>query len=249
MPKLPRQVGTTSQIVLVTAYDTQSTNGGGKTGLANTSMTAYYKRNTGTASVSCTVNSITTLGTYAGSATAAAWKEVDSTNMVGLYELHLPNNMLVSGADEAVMYVTATGIVPVKVDIELTATSNQDGVRMGMTALPNAAAGASGGLGTVDSTNSIKIQTAIKKNVAFSNFRFQMLDASTGNPAGGLTVAGQYCLDAAGSFSNLFNAVSAVASGWYTVNLIAGETNGTVLCLRFSASGAKDTDLIIFPQP
>ena len=139
MPKLERQVGTTGLIVLVNVLDTASTNGGGKTGLTNASagLSCYYKRNTGTASVAASaINSITTFGTYNGSSTAAAFKEVDPTNMAGCYEFHAPNNALASGADSVVIYLLgAAGMAPVKIEIELTATSNQDAAAGGITRL------------------------------------------------------------------------------------------------------------------
>lgn len=125
MAKLQRQVGTTSQIVNVFVLDTTSTTGAGKTGLTNASVTCYYKRNTGTASAASTVNAISTLGTYAGSSTNAGFKEVDSTNMAGLYEFDIPNNALASGADCVTLMLTGSGIHIDPIDIELTAINNQ----------------------------------------------------------------------------------------------------------------------------
>ena len=106
--------GTTSYIMTVMAYDSSSTVGAGKTGITyNGGITCYYKRSNGSADVSCTINTITTLGTYAGSATNAAWKEVDSTNMPGVYELHIPNNAFASGATDVMIYLLLSGVVPI----------------------------------------------------------------------------------------------------------------------------------------
>jgi hypothetical protein len=106
--------GTTSYIMTLMAYDSSSTVGAGKTGITyNGGITCYYKRSNGSADVSCTINTITTLGTYAGSATNAAWKEVDSTNMPGVYELHIPNNAFASGATDVMIYLLLSGVVPI----------------------------------------------------------------------------------------------------------------------------------------
>jgi hypothetical protein len=143
MAKISRQVGTTSLILEIFLQDTTSTTGAGKTGLTNATsgLNLSYKRNTGTAAVNvATVNSITTFGTFAGTSTQGAFKEVDSTNLPGVYELHIPNNALASGADSVLVMLSGmTGVAPLPLEIELTATSNQDEVHGGMTALPNTA--------------------------------------------------------------------------------------------------------------
>jgi hypothetical protein len=114
-----RTAGSTSQIVVVTVLDSASTSGGRKTGIAYGSVTAYYKRSNGTASVAAVVNTIATLGTFAGDATHAAWKEVDATNMPGVYEVHLPDNMLAAGATEATLSLKATGMEQVDIQVEI----------------------------------------------------------------------------------------------------------------------------------
>jgi hypothetical protein len=141
LAKLSRHVGQTSQIFSFFALDTASTTGAGKTGLTSASFACYYKINTGAASVLVTLDASSgvTLGTYEPSvASHGAVKEIDATNMPGLYEYHAPNNGLASG-DEVVFMLTGTGIRVAPIEIELTATNNQDGVHGGMSALPNTA--------------------------------------------------------------------------------------------------------------
>jgi len=130
---------------------------------------------------------------------------------------------------------------------EVVAFNPLDSVRIGLTALPNASAGGSGGLGTVDSTNSIKIQTPAKKNTALNNFTFVMLNVS-GNPQTGLTVTAQRALDG-GAFGSCANSVTELASGWYTINLANTDTNATNVALRFSAVGARDTNILLLMLP
>lgn len=151
MPKASLVGGTSSYICTVFIQDSSKTTGAGLTGLTNSTCgTFYYKRSNGSASVSCTINSITTLGTYAGSATNAAFKEIDSTNMPGFYELHIPNNALASGAlNVACSLKGGTNAAPIALEFELMGADFQDAVHLGLSSLPNASAGASSGLPVV----------------------------------------------------------------------------------------------------
>lgn len=139
--------GATSQSVYFEILDSTSTTGGRKTGLAyNTaSLTAYYARNGGSA----TAITLATLAAANSAYSSGGFKEVDATNMPGVYRLDLPNAAVASGADSvAVTLRGATGMVQASIDIQLTAVDLQDAVRGGMTALPNANAEAAGGLYT-----------------------------------------------------------------------------------------------------
>ena len=134
MAQISRQVGTTSQVVLLFIQDSSSTTGAGLTGLAyNTaSLACYYKRSRGTASVSITLADITTLGTFV----SGGFKEVDATNLPGVYEFHPPDAALASGADSvAFLLKGATNMSPCPLIIELTGTSNQDATAGGISRL------------------------------------------------------------------------------------------------------------------
>lgn len=245
MPKLSIVAGTTSKLIDLFVQDSSSTTGAGLTGLVfnTSSLTGYYYREGAGSATSITLATMT-LGTWA----TGGFVVIDGTNMPGCYQLGIPNAAIASGAKSAlVMLKGATNMAPVVLEIELTAFDNQDAVRAGLTALPNANAAATGGLATVDSTNSVKIQAPIKKNTALSNFPFQMVDSS-GAPLTGLTVAGQRGIDGA-AFGSTTNSPTEVSNGWYKINLAAADVNGTVIALRFSAGGAADTDLTLFTQP
>jgi hypothetical protein len=54
--------------------------------------------------------------------------------------------------------VTAAGAMPVCINLVTTAADPTDGVRLGLTALPNVAAGANGGLPTGDATGKVALQ-------------------------------------------------------------------------------------------
>lgn len=68
--------------------------------------------------------------------------------MPGLYRLDIPDAAIASGKSVVVTLKGATGMVQVDEEIQLEAVDAQDSVRMGMTALPNAAAEAAGGIYT-----------------------------------------------------------------------------------------------------
>jgi hypothetical protein len=228
MADITRVVGTTSQIINFVIRSTASTPPGlPLTGLVYNSsgLVVYYKRNSAATDVAITLAS-GTLGTWS----SGGFREVDSTNMPGLYELGVPNAALVSGADQCwIMLQGATNMVPMNYEIELTAINNQDAVRAGLSSLPNAA-------------------MAIAKGVAYPNFTFPMYDTN-GNPKTGLGsgVTSQVRLDS-GSFGATTNSPSEVAYGIYTINLSTSDTNGKVITLRFSATGAEDTFVTIVTQ-
>lgn len=137
--------GATSEVW--TVYIQDSTAGAGKTGLVyNTaSLTCYYKRNKAAAAVSVTLANITTLGTFV----SGGFKEVDATNMPGVYEFHPPDAAIAASAESvSFLFNGAAGMSSLPLEVEIMAVNFQNSVRMGMTALPNAAAEAAGGLFT-----------------------------------------------------------------------------------------------------
>jgi hypothetical protein len=161
--KLQIVKATTSFVCHIFIQNSTSTTGGGLTGLTNASsgLICYFMRAGGSASVSSTLNTISTLGTYAGSSTNSAFKEVDSTNMPGVYEFQPANNALATGANQVVFMLSgAANMAPVLLEIQLTNTDVNDGVHFGLTALPNAAANASNGLITAGTgTNQITLSS------------------------------------------------------------------------------------------
>lgn len=137
--------GTTSQLVEVFIQDSSVTTGAGLTGLVynSGSLTAYYAREGAAATqislVTMTVNTWTSSG----------FVVKDATNMPGVYQLGLPNAAIAAGVKYVTVYLKgATNMAPCVLQIEIEEVDRRDSVRGGMTALPNAAAEASGGLYT-----------------------------------------------------------------------------------------------------
>lgn len=148
--KLQIKAGSTSQSVMVFIQNNSVTTGAGLTGLVfNTaSLVAYYTFPG--AATTATAITLATLATVTTAWASGGFKEIDATNMPGLYRLDLPNAVLAGGSGRSVVVMLqgATNMVPTLLEIELTAVDNQDAIRFGMTALPNAAAEAAGGLYT-----------------------------------------------------------------------------------------------------
>lgn len=98
-----------------------------------------------------TVESISTLGTFAApTATKCRFKEVDSTNHKGVYEIQIADaRFAVSSARSLLISLSgATNLAECDATIQLDAIDRQDAVRGGMSALPNVAAEGAGGLFT-----------------------------------------------------------------------------------------------------
>jgi hypothetical protein len=138
MAKLSIVAGTTSKLVDVFIQDSSSTTGAGLTGVVwNTAgLTAYYYREGAASAVSMTPSQTMTLGTWV----SLGFIVIDGTNMPGCYQIGLPNAAIAAGAKSVLIMIRGvTNMAPCVLEIELTATDNQDAVHGGMTALPNTA--------------------------------------------------------------------------------------------------------------
>ena len=138
------KAGSTSIMLPVWIRDTSSSTGAGLSGLAyNTaSLVAEYRREGASSATSITL-ATATLGTYTSGGFVA-------DGSLGCYELGVPNAALASGAKWVRITLSgAANMAPVHIEIQLEAVDNQDATRFGLSALPNAAAAASGGLPTV----------------------------------------------------------------------------------------------------
>lgn len=147
--KIIRKAGQTSVIEDIFIGNSSVSTGAGLTGLTNSSsgLTCYYKRKGSASWTSVSLVSATT-GTW----TSGGFKEGDATNAPGAYELHLPNAVVAAGVESVVVLLKgATNMVPVELEIQLVPWDPQDSVRLGITALPNASAGANTGLPVVGS--------------------------------------------------------------------------------------------------
>lgn len=166
MAKLEFKNGITSVILRVFIQDTTSTTGAGKTGLSSASgglIISTIADNEATPTVytaaGSTTETITTLGTFAApTATKCRFKEVDATNHPGVYEIQIANaRWAVSSARSIIITTQVTGGAVINSEIQLVAVDTQDTVRMGLTALPNAVAGANAGLPLGDASGRVDL--------------------------------------------------------------------------------------------
>lgn len=150
--------GQGSIVIRVVLLDSSVSTGAGKTGLTSSSsglIIAAIADNESTttayAQASSNVESITTLGTYAAPTSGKCrFKEVDATNHPGLYEIQLADaRYAVSSAKSLTVSISGvSNLAQTHVNIPLRDLDPYDSVRAGLTALPNAAAEAAGGLFT-----------------------------------------------------------------------------------------------------
>ena len=233
--------GSTSKAVYLRIID--STDGTPETGVVfNTSGIALWYRREGAVKVAITAVTLAALTT--------AWASGGFLHIGdGVYRLDVPDAAWATGANDVVVGGTVTGMIVKEFVVQLVDIDVNDTVRAGLTALPNAAAAATGGLPTVDATNSVKIRGTVKKNTALANFPFLMTDSTTHNPATGKTVTVTRLLDAGAFGAGTIGSVTEVANGVYRVDLAAGDTNGDNVTLRFTASGCDDLVLSFTTVP
>lgn len=131
--------GSTSVILTV---DMRLLDGAPATGLAATGVTCAYLREGSAAAGVAVVLAAGVAGVYG----SGHWVETDPSGLPGVYQLGIPDAALAAGARSVLLRLSATGCFARTVQVRLTATNPDDGVRQGLTALPNAVAGVSGGV-------------------------------------------------------------------------------------------------------
>lgn len=232
MAKLSIVAGTTSQSVNVFIQDSSSTTGAGLAALVfnTTNLIAYYTF-TGTNAGSVAIT-LATLAAVNSAFSSGGFKEIDATNMKGLYRLDIPNAALAASKGRAVTLILsgAANMAPCVLEIELTGWDNQDGVRGGMTALPNAAAGANSGLLTCTTGNVLPANAIVDASFAAGTGK-KVIRANTA--AAG--AAGSITLDAGASATDsIYNDCWVYLTGGTgagQTRLITGYTGSTQVAL------------------
>lgn len=130
--KLKLKAATTSKKLRIYIQDSSSTSGAALTGLTNASsgLTWYYFRDGDTSATSVSIVSAS-LGTF----TSGGFKEVDATNMPGVYEIGVPNAVLSVAGSAQMILKGATNMLPVAVEFELDAVDYQDSAAFGLSRL------------------------------------------------------------------------------------------------------------------
>lgn len=115
--KLSRKAGATSEIWQVFIADSSSTTGAGLTGLLfnSGSLTAYYHRDTDTTATAMTLVDMT-VGTF----TSLGFKEVNATNLPGVYQFCPPNAAIAAGAKSCIFMLNgAANMAPLPIEVDL----------------------------------------------------------------------------------------------------------------------------------
>lgn len=219
MAKFSRRAGTTGQSVNVLILNSTSTTGAGLAGLVFNSagLKAYYSF-TG-ANAGATAITLVTLAAVNSAYASGGFKELDATNMPGVYRLDIPNAALAAASGNVVtlMLSGATNMAPLPLEIELTGWDNQDAV--------------AGGLSRIDAAVSSRMATfTLPAN--FSSFSL--------NASGFVTVVTNndktaYSLSQA--FPTNFAAMAITAGGAVTAGTVSDKT-GYSLTQAFPANFA-----------
>lgn len=129
MAKLAIKRASTSKLARIFIQDSSQTDGRGLTGLVfNTaSLVAYYIKE-GQATATAITLATMTVGTWA----SGGFKEVDATNMPGVYEIGIPDAALSTGNSTLIMLKGAANMVPTLLEIELDAFDPQDAAGLGL---------------------------------------------------------------------------------------------------------------------
>jgi hypothetical protein len=98
-------------------------------------------------------------------------------------------------------------------------------------------------------SGAVKIQTNLKKNQALAAYAFLMTDSTNHNPATGLTVSATRSIDGGAFGAGTLGSVTEIGVGMYELDLGAGDMNGNVITLRFTATGADDLFVTLITEP
>jgi hypothetical protein len=110
------------------------------------------------------METIATLGTWASSGNNyLGFKLVDDTNLPGLYELDLPNNILAAGVNQVTIMIKGTGIAPCLIEIQLANTPSNLTAILGTTLTETAGYLAAGFKALLNVASPVFDLTAVKQ--------------------------------------------------------------------------------------
>lgn len=222
------QKATTSVSIELEIID--STDGTPETGVVwNTSGIDLQYRRDGAASTSITEATLAALTT---AHTDGGFLHIGN----GVYRFDLPDAACATGVDKVVVHGTVTGMVVIPCVIQLVSYDPFDAVRMGMTALPNAAADAAGGL-PISDAGGLDLDTIL--DVAVST----RLAPTVASRTLDVTATGAAGID----WGNIENVTTTVGFTNTTVGTVTTNTDmrGTDSALLASSAPTNFSDLSI----
>jgi hypothetical protein len=140
---MPRLIKKGSTDVTDYVYIIDSTTFIEETGITITVLDLQYVRNRSTPSTKVDATALAAVDSGHGDNKMI---EIDATDQPGLYRVDWPDAAFATGADKVICTVKGAGFRPVHREYQLVDFDPEDAVRLGLTALPNAAADAAGGL-------------------------------------------------------------------------------------------------------
>lgn len=221
-----RSIYSGSTSVLVNVYLTNATTNNGLSGLTHSTvgLTAYYYQNIAAVPVAIPL-AVMTPGTWV----SGGFAEVDPTHCPGLYSIGMPDAAWTTGQAVTLVIQGAANLREYELDLEITATNNQDANRGGLLDLPAA-------------------PMMFKKNQSLNAFPFAMFSNADGiTPVAGLTITSMVSIDGA-AFVPTANTPVSLSNGIYNIDLAAADTNGNTLMFMFSAAGATTAFLSVITQ-
>lgn len=241
MAKLTIKKATTSTALYIFVQNSSVSTGAGLTGLVfnSASLVAYYVRPLA-AAVAITLATQTVTGAFS----SGGFVEVDATNMPGVYRFDVPDLALATGVNSVVVMLKgATNMVPVVLEIDLTAYDPQSATSLGLTNLdaaittrlaPTVAARtldvtATGAAG-IDWANVENPTTAL--NLSATNIDVDQIVASVSGAVGSVTGAVGSVTGSVGSVTANVNAV-----------LINGAHGGAAATAQFGGAGGITSNL------
>lgn len=215
-----------------------STAGTPETGYTITSLDLQYTRNQSTPAAKVDATALAATNTAHTDNYAI---QVDATSSPGLYRIDWPDAAFATGADKVILVVSGTGLDPAVEEIELVNYDPADAVRLGLTALPNAAADAAGGL-PISDAGGLDLDTQILTNINTIKTKTDFLPSATAGSAGGVMIAGSNAattfatLDVSGATTLTGNV--ALAAG-LTITQSSSNTAGVVITGNGSGAGVQ----------
>jgi hypothetical protein len=219
--------------VILRVKITDSTTGNGKTGLTPASTGLVISTiadneatpTTYTASGS-TIETITTLGTYAApTATKCRFKEVDATNHPGVYELQFADARFAASSAKSLLVSISgvSGTLNCDVCVPLRDLDPYDAVRAGLSALPNVAANAVGGLPVLDANSRVPANTTAIGNNTITAASIAADAITSAKIQDNAFTAAKF---AAGAFDAVWTVTARTLSAFgFTVTLDAAQPN------------------------
>lgn len=138
----------------------ETTSGADATGVTITGLDLQYVRNGSAPSAKADATALASSGS---AHTDNAMIEIDATDQPGLYRVDYPDAASAIGVPSFVFTIKGSGIRTAHKEIQLVDFDPEDSVRLGLTALPNAAADAAGGL-VISDTGGLDMDAVLSGN-------------------------------------------------------------------------------------